>query len=245
MADAREDHPAEDYLVSFGVLNDLRAPAAQAVLLLGELRGLTEWDDDTLCAQLYCDVDKWTQAGGAKVGGTNVSHEDALKHSLLFLRLVRDATRRLDRTNDCREVVNAAAELCHEAGGEVVERAPRMRAALEHTPAGDLSPFDLLDLGEIGRAWRSAALNMESGPAYDRAVAAARLAGGVAAHTVHLSAERLELLAESNAEDLLGTNVSKRMRKHLLNCTKCQKLAESLGLDDLLRPSKLLRPVAA
>ena len=245
MPEPREQHPADGYLVSFGVLNDLRAPAAQAVLLLGELRGLTKWDDETLCAQLYCDVDRWTQAGGTKLGGTNASHEDALKHSLLFLRLVRDVTRLLDRTDDRREVVNAAAELCHEAGGLVVERAPRMRAALERAPDSDLSPFDLLGLGEIGRAWRSAALNMEFGPAYDRAVAAMRIAGSVAEHTVHLSPERLELLAEPNAEDLLGVNVSSNMREHLVRCKKCQKLAESLGLDDLLRPSRLLRPVAA
>ncbi|HEV3318366.1 MAG TPA: hypothetical protein VG053_01365 [Solirubrobacteraceae bacterium] len=232
--------------MTLGVLGDLRSDAAQAVLLLGELRGLTKWGDERLCGQLNCDLDKWTQAGSAGARG-----EAALNHSLLFLTLVRDATQLVDLTADRREVVNAAVELCHAAGGPVAKRAPRMRAALEHTPTGDLRPLDLLGLGEIGRAWRSTALNMESGPAYEQAVAAMRLAGSVAAQTAHLSPERLLLLAGSKPKDLLGRNVSQRMAEHLLFCNKCKKLAESMDLHDLLRSEELLdldalsRPVAA
>lgn len=248
MPEERRDSPADAFLVSIGVLGDLRSDAAQAVLLLGELRGLTQWGDETLCARLHCDLDRWTQAGGA-----SSKDEAALNHSRLFLTLVRDATQRVDLVGDRREVVNAAVELCHDAGGPVIERAPRMRAALERTPPGDLKPFDLISLGEIGRAWRLAALNMEFGPAYERSSAATRLAGAVAAQTAHLSPERLLLLAGGRPKDLLGKNVSRRMAKHLLLCNKCKKLAESLDLDlqtllgstELLDPDELSRPLAA
>lgn len=236
--------------MTLGVLGDLRNDAAQAVLLLGELRGLTRWGDETLCAQLNCRLDRWTQAGGASGGD-----QAALNHSLLFLTLVRDAAQQVDLVADRREVVNAAVELCHDSGGPVVKRAPRMRAALEQTPTGDLKPFDLLALGEIGRAWRSAALNMELGPAYERAAAAMRLTGEVAAQTAHLSPERLMVLAGRNPKDLLGRNVSKRMAEHLLLCNKCSKLAESMDLrmdlrellrsEEPLGPDELSRPVAA
>jgi hypothetical protein len=237
MPESRRDRPADAALVTFGVLNDLQSDAAQAVLLLGELRGLTKWSDETLCAQLHCDLDEWTQAGGAQT-----KDEAALKHSLLFLTLVRDATQRVDLVADRRQVVNAAVELCHDAGGPVVERAPRMRDALEHAPAGDLTPFDLISLGEIGRAWRSAALHMSFGPAYERAAAAIELTAPVAAQTAHLTPERLLLLAGSKPKDLLGPNVSKHMAKHLLFCPKCKRLAESMDLHELLRSEDLLDP---
>ncbi len=179
------------------------------------------------------------------VGGTPARDKKALDHSLEFLRLVRDVARRVDLTVHRREVLNGAFELCADAAGPVAERVPRVRAALERKVSGDLKPMELLSLGEIGRAWRLAALNLESGRAHDRAAAAMRLAAPVAAHTAHLSPRRLTLLAdERNADDLLGANVARCMREHLLElgCEKCKRLAEDLGLKQLLRSGETYRP---
>lgn len=242
MTDSPEHRPAEDALVEYGVLNNLRTDAAQALLLLGGLRLLTDWDDDTLCAQLGCHPEAWMG-----VGGTSVRDKGALDHSLGFLSLVSNVTQRVDLTTHRREVVNAAFEVCADAGGPVADRVPRIWAALEHRSDGELKPLELLDLGEIGRAWRLVALNMQSGRAYERAVAAAGLTTSVARRAAHLSPERLTLLAERDADHFLGAGVAKRMREHLavVGCARCGSVADAMGLGHLLRANDLARAAAA
>ncbi|MFZ1153435.1 MAG: hypothetical protein WAN93_00880 [Solirubrobacteraceae bacterium] len=236
MTDAFEDRPGDDALAQAGVLLNLRSDAAQAVLLLGELRWLTKWDEETLCSQLGCDPSRWTDAGEGRSTG-----RDALKHSLNFLSLVRDVARLVDITEDRRAAVNGAFELCADADGPVLERVPRIRAALSLAPSGDLKPSELLSLGEVTRAWRLAALNIGSGPAYERAVAAARLTGPLTSRTGHLSAQRLRLLAEPEPAELLGGEVSARMLDHLRVCQKCARLFAEIFVDKTVREPLLLR----
>jgi len=242
MTDPPEHRPSEDLIVEYGTLNDLHSDAAQALLLLGGLRFLTQWDDETLCAQLGCHPDAWMS-----VGGTPTRDKGALAHSLLFLSLVSEVAQHVDRTVHRREVVNAAAQVSADAGGPVAERVPRIRAALNQRPDDDLTPLELLDLGEIGKAWRAVAVNLGFGRAFERAVAASQLTAPVAAETAHLSPERLTLLAHRNAEMLLGPNVAKRMHEHLVgqHCAKCRSAAEAMGLSALLRSTKYERSAAA
>jgi hypothetical protein len=239
--------PSEDAIVEYGVLKNLRSDAAQALLLLGEIRSLTNWDDDTLCARLGCRPETWMAVGGGRADTYADREKSDLDHSLHFLKLIREVTARLDLTRHRREVVNAAFAVCADAGGVVPERVPRILAALDERPDGDLTPTELLDLGEIGKAWRQVALNMKSGPAYERAAASAKLTAPLHGHTAHLSPERLTLLAQPNAEHLLGSRVTANMQKHLTvtPCAKCRSVVEAMGLTDLLRTDDLQRVAAA
>lgn len=246
-ADATQSRPSEDVLVAYGVLKNLRSDAAQALLLLGEIRSLTGWDDDTLCAQLGCRPETWMAVGGEEEPTAKDKDKADLEHSLRFLKLIREVTARLDLTQHRREVVNAAVAACADAGGVVPERVPRILAALEERPNGDLTPSELLELGEIGKAWRQVALNMKSGRAYERAIATATLTTPLQPHVAHLSTERLALLAQPNAESILGSRVATNMRRHLngTQCAKCRSVAEAMGLADLMRTDDLQRAAAA
>lgn len=239
MTGERDDRPADAVIAELGVVRDLRAPAAQALLLLGELRLLTEWDDQTLCAQLGCSASRWVE-----VGGTPKNQAGAVLNSLHFLELASDMAKLADLTVHRREVVNEAFELCHDAGGPVADRVPRVRAALKRQACGGLSPLDLLSLGEIASAWRSAALNMDQGPAHDRATAAMRLAEPAAKRAPHISPERLAQLGLPDADDVLGPTVARNMHQHLGTppCAKCGRAAERLGLGDMLSRGRLVRP---
>ncbi|HEY2537406.1 MAG TPA: hypothetical protein VGI24_10545 [Solirubrobacteraceae bacterium] len=248
IGDPSQPRPSEDAIVEYGVLRNLRSDAAQALLLLGELRSLTGWDDDTLCAQLGCHPETWMVVGGrANTYKDKDKDKTDLDHSLRFLKLIREVTGRLDLTRHRREVVNAAFTACADAGGVVPERVPRILAALEERSDGDLTPSELLNLGEIGKAWRQVALNMRSGRAYERSTATAKLTAPLQSHTAHLSPERLTLLAQPNAEDLLGSRVAVSMRKHLSapGCAKCRRVAQEMGLTELLRTADLHQAAAA
>lgn len=238
MAEEPPDRFADDLITEFGVVRDLREPAAQALLRLGELRLLTEWDDRTLCAQLGCDPNRWVE-----VGGTLEHDADAVANSLLFLTLASECAQLVDLTLHRREVVNDAFQLCHDAGGPVASHVPRVREALDRRADGEISPRDLLRLGEIARAWRSAALNMDGGPAHERALAAMRLAAPAAERVSHISPQRLALLSRPHAEELLGPTVTRAMRNHLLvsPCAKCRRVAVELGLGDMLAPNRPTR----
>jgi hypothetical protein len=237
MAEIPERRPSEDAIIEYSVLMNLRRAAPQALLLLGEIRSLTNWDDDTLCAQLGCHPEAWMSVGGSARADDTSRETVNLDHSLRFLTLIRTVAARLDLTRHRREVVNAAFAVCADAGGVVPDRVPRIVAALEQRTDGDLTPNELLDLGEIGKAWRQVALNMKSGRAYERATATAMLTTSLRVHAAHLSPERLSLLAQPNAEHLLGSRIAPNMRKHLTvtPCTKCRSVAEAMGLADLLR----------
>lgn len=236
MTDDSKDRPVDEFLVGFGVLHGLRAPAAQALVHFGELRLLTRWDDEILRAQLGCDPARWEDGGSSK------PKLEAIEHSLAFLRFASEVAQVVDLTCDRREVVKAAFELCHDAGGEVCTRVPRVEAALNSGADATITPRDLLELGEIGRAWRAAALNLDGGPAHRRAQASSSLSAAVAASSPHVSAERMTLLAREDADDLLGAEVSKRILMHLreYKCAKCLRVAESVGLAGLLYKGSLI-----
>jgi hypothetical protein len=239
MSEGPADRPADEVLAQWGAVNNLRHDAAQALLLLGEVRQLTGWPDELLCEQLDCDPARWVE-----VGGTPAKDPDALRHSLAFLALVRDVAQLVDLTSDCRGAVNGACELCADAGGPVADRVPRIRAALRRPGEDGYSAWDLLELGELGRAWRVAALNMDAGPVRERAQAAARLLAPISHLSAHLSADRLQLLAVRR-DELLGVTVAARMRMHLRRCEKCRCFADQVApglVDDVLVDD---RPAAA
>jgi hypothetical protein len=236
MRESGEDRPADEFLLEEAVVRGLRSDAAQAILLLGELRCLTQWDDETLCAELGCDL-----KASAELDKQRRRTPDRMRHSIEFLELVRDAAQLVDLTEERREIVSMVYALCDGAGGAVSTRVKRGRAALEHTERGELSAFDLLALGELGRASRVAALAIGSGPVHERVLASERLAGAIVARGAHISADRLRVLASPGAEDLLGGGVAKAMGEHLttVGCRRCASLAASLGLRELLRLREL------
>lgn len=215
------DRDTDTALAELAVVSDLRRDIAQALLVLGELRWLTKWDDETLCGELGCDPARWLEVGGSRAK----DEKTRVEHSLNFLGLVLETTRLVDLTADRRAVLIAAVDLSAGAGGPIEARVERIRSALATQAEGGMKPSDLLGLGEIDRAWRSAALALGDGDAYDIAAAAAHLTSPVAAMTPHISPSRLAALAEWDASETLGGNVSARMEQHVTECTKCQRLA--------------------
>lgn len=237
MSEPVPPRPADDAFAEWAILNNLQDDAPQALLLMGELRNLTRWDDETLCRRLGCRATDWVTLGGG-TGKTQAS----LRNSLAVLELTRDAVRVLELTRDRRRVLVAVVDLCAGAGGEVDQRADRVRAAFDVQYAG-YSAWQMLELGEIDRASAYGALALEYGPAHERAVASARLTEPVSALTGHISAERLELLEGQQAAAALGDSVRRRMLDHLYLCTTCQRFAAEVA-PSLVDGAAHLRSVA-
>jgi hypothetical protein len=220
-----ESREADEFLAERWAGGDLTQDAPQAILLLGELRRLTRWDDVTLCERLGCKPERWAEMGAAE----DEDDHDAVKHSLEFLKLVLEVTALVERTEDCRRMLNKAFELCAEAGGPASKPVPRIRRALDSRAEDGFTARDLLGIGEIGAGWRLAELHLDRGVAHERAAAADRLTGPVVARTPHLSRERVELLVGPHPGHSLGNDVSARMRTHIQRCKKCRRLAEHVA----------------
>jgi hypothetical protein len=238
MPEPRDTAGIDGALVEIGVVGDLRSDIAQALLLLGELRHLTRWDDQTLCRRLGCDPSRWME-----LGGDDADQQERLSNSLGFLTLVRDVVDYVDVTADRRQILIAACELSAGTGGPVSRRVTAIRAALEHRQDG-LSAYDLLAIGEIGPAWRLAARHVGYGPASERALASERLTSAVAGLVTHIGRERMKVLADRNAAEILGPTVHRRMLEHVQACSTCALAAQDIALPSFVDFPKL-GPLAA
>jgi hypothetical protein len=200
------------------------------LLLLGGLRHLTGWEENTLCRHLGCE--------GLEIHRT---HAARTAHSRAYLRWVTELCEQVDPSQEQvrsrREVVVAAYELCDGAGGPVTGRVERCGAAMLHPVGGDLSGLTLLRLGEIPAAFAQAARALPDGPAREERD---RFDAETPHFQVgHLHVRRLELLLTGNAQTIqqhLGATVALRMHDHLRECTRCQAAADERGLEWHARP---------
>lgn len=205
-------------LTELAVVLDLRSDAAQALMLIGELRGKTRWDERQLLARLSCDLESWQ---------VNSSTSDRLADSIEFLRLVLDLVKLVDVTDDRRAVLIGICELSAGIGGPLNERTPALETALGVSYNG-LPARDLIAMGEIAEAMRQAALMLPEGAIHEQAVAADRLLGGMSELGGHISRDRLALLAEADAPSKLGVRVHGQMIEHVQDCSTCERLARAV-----------------
>lgn len=194
------------------------------LMLLGGLRQLTGWDEDTLCRQLGCPGPTLGDEGSARMA-----------HSLAYLGWVTELCGHVDPSREQvrsrREVVVGALELSDGAGGPVLERVDRCRDAMQQPVGGDLSAVSLLRLGEVPAAFQQAARALPDGPtraAQDRFDAQTPWL-----RVGHLHLRRLELLLTGGSQAIqqhIGAIVALRMHDHLRACTRCQTAVGERGL---------------
>lgn len=228
------DAPVAHPLISEALLDGLESEAGEAVLLIGELRAATGWDYKVLLRHLGCAPEK-------RIPPTvEVPGAERMSHSLAFLKWVVAMTRQVDRTEDTRDIVLGAYELCHGSALPVADRVARCENSMSALCDG-VSANDLIELGEIVPAFRTAALALGRGPVHDRAVRLGtmtagledlRLTGEPGAPSVHLHPRRLRWLNADDTEraEHLGLRVALRMSKHLELCTRCAAFAAQLGV---------------
>lgn len=212
-------------LIHTALLDGLESETAQAYLLLGGLRELTKWDEQTLVKQLGCHR------------ATKRSAAATMKHSVDFLGWVVALCNFVDREVDRRDIVFGAVQLSSAIGGPLEDRVKACTDATNAVVDGELSARELLKLGEIPKAWRQAALAVEAGPLRESAERVHALTKPLEEVVgSHINPRRLRWLLEETPEreamrtEKLGATVALEMDLHLENCTKCAQVAAELGL---------------
>ena len=211
---------------SAALLDELEPESVAVLLLLGELRSLTKWDERTLVEQLGC--------GRNSASRSKYSAAELIQHSVAFLEWIVELCNLVDREVDRRDIVHGAYELCASVGGTLADRVATCRAAMDSPSVEQLSGRELVKLGELAQAWRQAALATECGPARERAETLHTLAAPLTEVVSHLHPRRLRaLFADTETRmERLGSDVALRMDEHLRDCTKCASVAAELGLHD-------------
>lgn len=219
MDDKSSSRTIDEAVTEAAIFGDLRREGAQALLLLGELRDLTRWDEHVICRRLGCEPERWANFDGQPDRRT--SAEGLFAASILFLTLVRDAARLVDLASDRRRVLVGACQVSRSLGGPIEKRVDAIKNALEARSNG-LSGWDLLSLGEVERAWRLAERSVDYGQGRQRSLEAEKWTETVADSVTHISPSRLAALSQRDAVVLLGSEVVRRMQQHVAMCRTCE-----------------------
>ena len=192
------------------------------------LRSHTGWSDDQTLDGLGCNTRNEDEL-------SNLSRE-RLADCLGYMLWVEGLLTPHDLALDKRIIVRGAARffvLAEKdlARAEAVMPSPkRKKAATRYEKeGGEFPPSEYLALGEIGQAWRSSARRLE-GADGERARRLREEIPFADERAPHLSPKRLEMLAASDAEELLGRRVAARMREHIGLCRACEAAAAREGV---------------
>lgn len=202
------------------------------------LRSHTGWTDDQTLDGLGCDT-----RSKDKLSKLTKEH---LTNCLGYMLWVEDLLTPYDLAIDKRIIVRGAARFFVLVGkdldrAEAIMPSPKKKAtARPETEGSEFPPSEYLALGEIARAWRSAARQLE-GQAGDRARHLHDENPFIDERTPHLSPKRLEMLARADADELLGPRVAARMREHIALCRICEAAA---GRKDTHPPAPAQRPLS-
>jgi hypothetical protein len=166
------------------------------------LANATKWEMHTLLTELGCRVQTTAELGEME--------EAVLRRCRDYFSLVRELAELLPETDERREIVSGAALLFYDSDGDF----ERCRESLK---AGPFSATELIELGELDKAWSLSRLNL-AGPVGDRA----RLLeekNPFSKPRPHLSEERLDqYLAPAG---ILAPEMRARIRAHLELCPAC------------------------
>lgn len=163
----------------------------------------TSWEMQVLLTELGCRVQTTTELGEME--------EAELRRCRDYFTLVGSLVELLPATSDRRRIVSGVALLFYDSSGDV----ERCREALK---SGTFSAAELLELGELEKAWELSRLNL-SGPVGDRARLLAKTNPFVRSEP-HLSDERLDRHLDRSSD--LDTEMRTRIAKHLELCTACR-----------------------
>jgi hypothetical protein len=139
-----------------------------------------------------------------------------LARCLEYLKWVESLLPDLDVEYDKRLTVSGAARFFDFGGRDLA-------ACKQAMAGGGFSPMEYLRLGEVAEAWRVARQQLP-GEAGDQARARdERNPFTEAEEAPHLRAERIALLDEGDASELLGSRVAERIWSHLQVCPLCNE----------------------
>lgn len=184
-----------------------RLRAEEVLQSAAQLMSMTEWDGKRLLAALGCTI--------KTVGDLDAGYE-RLGRCQRFLSLVARMAGLVDVVFDRREVVIGCAGLLKDTG----QGPARLEELFRQ---GGFSAVDYLRLGEV-----SAALEQVQALAAPGSAQQARLPEHdpfATAPTVHLSTTRIDSYVVGERE-LLGDEVSNRIKLHLPECDACRNAVE-------------------
>jgi hypothetical protein len=201
------------------LLESLDTETAQVHILLGELRSLTKWPLPVLCRHLGCDP-------ASKPAG--IPAVVLLKHSVAYLKWVTELCNLVDRPEDRHDILLGAFDMVAGAGGPLDDRVARCRRAFQ-TPIENQTSNELVELGEVHKAWQLAARALDGGRSVSHQQ---RLSAPLDELTAHLHPRRLQVLFGDavTAAERLGPTVAQRMHAHLRGCERCKAVVAQLGL---------------
>ncbi len=170
----------------------------QAILLANS----TRWEMQTLLSQLGCRVQTTVELGKME--------EDELRGCRDYFALAGSLVDLLPSIADRREIVSGVALLFHDSGGDV-------DLCKESLEAGTFSAVELIELGELEKAWAFSRLHL-AGPAGDRARFLQQTNPFVKSEP-HLSDALLDRYAVPSSD--LDDEMRSRIAKHLELCPAC------------------------
>jgi hypothetical protein len=193
---------------------------ASAFSCLVRLCAHTGWNGDETLESLGCDTKTEDELSDLT--------KERLTNCVGYMRWVEELLNPHDLDLDKRIIVRGAARFFVLADRHL----PRVEAIVPSTKnkanmhqgldeGGELPPSEYLALGEIARAWKSAARQLEGRPG-ERARYLHAENPFADERTPHLSPKRLEMLVAADADGLLGPRVAARMREHVALCRVCE-----------------------
>jgi hypothetical protein len=173
--------------------------------LAERLEALTAWTREELLDNIGCD----------NRDPQELAEDPAkVRRCTDFLALILEAAQRVETVRARRSVIRGCARLSKATRRDV----KGLREVLE---AGDVSPFDYIELGELSAALRTARVTAgveqpgsASGPSpYDDIA------------VVHLSVPRVDLYVRGE-RDVLGERTFEHMTEHIARCHACEDAVE-------------------
>lgn len=192
---------------------------AAAFSCLVRLRAHTGWNGDETLESLGCDTKTEDELADLT--------KERLANCVGYMRWVEELLNPHDLDLDKRIIVRGAARFFVLADRDlsrveaIVPSSMSKANAHQELDEGELPPSEYLALGEIARAWRGAARQLEGRPG-DRARYLHAENPFADERTPHLSPKRLEMLVSADANEILGLRVAARMREHVALCRVCE-----------------------
>lgn len=205
-----------DWLASHPDRADLFASAFSCLV---RLCAHTGWNGDETLESLGCDTKTEEELSDLT--------KERLTNCVGYMRWVEELLIPHDLDLDKRIIVRGAARFFVLADrylpqAEAIVPSPRNKASVHHEfDEGEFPPSEYLALGEVARAWKSAARHLEGRPG-ERARYLHSENPFADGRAPHLSPKRLEMLGSADADQLLGPRVAARMREHVALCRVCE-----------------------